>query len=63
MNRYILNVIVPFVMRKRATLNLDRSHPALALFDGFPGQTTDAVLKFLEDSNIRYVLIPLKLYR
>ena len=41
-----LCMVVPFVTQKRATLNLDRSHPALALFDGFRGQTTDAVLKF-----------------
>ena len=58
MKRYIVNVIVPFVMQKRATLNLGRSHPALALFDGFRGQTTDAMLEILEDSKIRYVLIP-----
>ena len=44
MKRYIEKIIVPFVTKKREVMNLEKSHPALALFDGFRGQTTMEIM-------------------
>ena len=46
---YIDNIILPFVLKERASLDL---HCALVLFDVFKGQCTSKVLKKLEDNNI-----------
>ena len=58
MQRYLERIIIPFVSQKRQFLKLSKSHPALAIFDGFRGQTTDTILNLLKDNNIRYVLVP-----
>ena len=58
MKRYIEKIIVPFVTHKRLTLNLKATHPALAIFDCFRGQTTPAILDLLKMHNIRFVIIP-----
>ena len=58
MKRYIENIIVPFICRKRESLKLQNDHPALALFDSFRGQTTPAILSLLESHNIIPVQIP-----
>ena len=48
MLKYIDEVIVPFVQKKRETLELDENHPALAVFDHFKGQLTKKVTDALE---------------
>ena len=58
MLEYIKEIIVPFVDHKRESLELSKDHPALALFDHFKGQLTEAVTKELEDNFIHSVLIP-----
>ena len=40
MTRYVEKVVVPFISRKRVQLKFDPTHPALAIFDCFKGQTT-----------------------
>ena len=44
MIRYIKKIIVPFVSSKREALKLDPAYPALAIMDGFRGQTTESVM-------------------
>ena len=57
---YIEKVIVPFVERVRSDLGCTEDQPALALFDRFRGQLTEAITKLLESNNIHCVLIPAK---
>ena len=58
MKRHLLKVVVPFLEVKRKALHLDSSHPSLAIFDCFKGQTTPEFYTLLEEHNILlYVLI------
>ena len=50
--------INPYLIRKRAELNLASNQHALCIFDNFKGQLTDEVLNLLEDSNIDVVFVP-----
>ena len=58
MCRYIENIIVPFVNKKRKLLKLRKSHPALAIIDGFQGQTRLGILDLLQENNIITVMVP-----
>ena len=55
---YIQSVIIPYVQRKRKELSLAVTFPALAVFDVFKGQTTDAVFRMLRDNHIYVISIP-----
>ena len=55
---YIKNIIIPYVTKERAWLDLSTNHSALVLFDVFKGRYTPEVLKLLEDNHILYVTIP-----
>jgi len=55
---YLEKIIIPFVNRKRKELCLQDSHPTLAIYDGFCGQTTDAISSLLSSHNIYTVQIP-----
>ena len=59
MQRYLERIIIPFVSQKRQFLKLSKSQPALAIFDGFHGQTMDTILNLLKDNNIHYVMCKL----
>ena len=56
--RYVEKIIVPFLNEKRTALKLNRSHPALAIFDYFHGQTTPDFYSPLKQYNIIPILIP-----
>ena len=58
MKRYVEKIVVPFLSQKREALKLAKSHPALALYDCFRGQTTDEFKSPLEKHNIVTVPIP-----
>ena len=58
MKRYLLKVIVPFINSKRNSLKLSPTHPALAIFDCFRGQTTPDFYQLLQQHNICYVIVP-----
>ena len=58
MKRYIDKIIVPFITKKREALKLGKSHPALAIFDGFRGQTTPVIKSLLQRHNIISVQVP-----
>ena len=58
MNQYLKNVIFPYVERARARNELPSDSPALGIFDNFKGQTTDDILKQLEDNSIHVVRLP-----
>ena len=55
---YIEKILNPYLIRKRAELNLASNHHALCIFDNFKRQLTDEVLKLLKDSNIDIVFVP-----
>ena len=54
----IENILNPYLIHKRAKLNLASNQHALCIFDNFKGQLTDEVLKLLEDSYIDIVFVP-----
>ena len=56
--KYIGDIIVPFVNRKREELDLEDDHAALTIFDHFKGKLTDKIRKCLEHNHIHSVLIP-----
>ena len=45
----IITVIAPYMNQKRRHLGLDLKHIGLVILDEFKGQTTEKVLKLLED--------------
>lgn len=55
---YVEKIFIPYVQSKREELGLDATHPALAIFDEFNGQTTDTVYNLLEKNDIYYVIVP-----
>ena len=57
MKRYI-EVIISFIVHKREALKLEKTYPALEIFDGFQGQTTPDILSLLEKHCITAVLVP-----
>ena len=60
MLQYIRDVTVPFVDSTRQCLELPENQPALAIFDHFKGQLTEAITTELEDNFIHSVTIPPK---
>ena len=56
MQRYVEQIIVPYIDKKRQDLDLEKSHTALVLFDRFRGHTTATIESMLQ-KNIA-VLIP-----
>ena len=58
MQRYIEQIIVPYIDKKRQDLDLEKSHTALVLFDCFRGQTTATIESLLQKNNIVAVQIP-----
>ena len=58
MTRYVKEIVVPFLSQNRETLKLAKTHPAVAIFDCFKGQTTLGILTLLERHNIIPIHIP-----
>ena len=58
MRRYIDNIIVHFVIKRRKEWKLKETHPAAAIFDNFQGQTTAAILSHLKSHNIMPIQLP-----
>lgn len=55
---YVEEIIIPYLQAKKRHLALPETHSSLLIFDEFNGQTTDAVLKLLQDNIIMYVFVP-----
>ena len=58
MKRYVEKIIVPFVTQKRKALKLEASYPAITIFDGFKGQTTNDIRALLNSHNIIPMQLP-----
>ena len=56
--QYMREVIVPFVDGIRQHLDLPDDQPALAIFDHFKGQLTEAITAELDKNGIHSVIIP-----
>ena len=59
---YLEKIFLPYVKSKREELGLSATYPALAIFDEFNGQMTDAVFSLLEKNHI-YCYHATKLHR
>ena len=55
---YVEEIIIPYLQAKKRHLALPETHSSLLIFDEFNGQTTDAVLKLLQDNHIMYIIVP-----
>ena len=55
---FIQKIIVPFVTQKRKALKLEASYPAITIFDGFKGQTTNDIRALLNSHNIIPMQLP-----
>lgn len=55
---YAQKIFLPYVNHKRKELGLDETHPALAIFDEFKGQTANAIFNLLTTNNVYYVIVP-----
>ena len=51
MKGYFEQTILPYINKKTEDLKLDKTHPALLIFDNFKGQCTKSSLTFLDDKN------------
>ena len=58
MMRYIDKIILPFVNEQRRKLKVPSTSPAVAIFDNFRGQTTDAILSRLRSHDIVPIQLP-----
>ena len=58
MTEYVDNVLNPYIVEKRRSLNLSQDYPALVIFDNFKVQCTSAFLTQLDHNNINVVLVP-----
>ena len=58
MKEYIELIVLPYIRQTRKELGLSDTHPALAIFDVFKGQTTEAIYDILDQNNIFVVKIP-----
>ena len=58
MSNYISKIIVPFVKNKRKELEKTDDQVALAIFDKFKGQITQACADLLSRNNILCILVP-----
>ena len=58
MLRYLDKVIVPFITKKQAELNLACDHLALAIFDVFRGQRTERFFAALKQQHIEVEFVP-----
>ena len=56
--QYIEKILLPFIVKEKANLKLESSHPALVLFDCFRGRTTEEIKAMLLKNNIISIQIP-----
>ena len=55
---YIKLVIVPYMTETRKRLDLSPTHTGLVILDAIKGQTTQKVLRLLEEYHLMYVMVP-----
>ena len=58
MERYLDNILLPYITTTRAKCKLDATQPALVIFDTFRCQCTERILSKLEENSVRVVIIP-----
>ena len=55
---YVKLVIVPYMAEIRKKLALSQTHTGLMILDEFKGQTTQKILRLLEEYHLMYVIVP-----
>ena len=58
MKEYVEAVILPYISRQKADLNLPDDQGSLVIFDNFKTQITSSILTLLDSYYINVVLIP-----
>lgn len=58
MIHYVEKILLPYIRAKRKNLLLGLTYPALVIFDNFSAQTTENVIKLLEDNHVRMAMVP-----
>ena len=56
MKEYIELIVLPYIQQTQKELGLSDTHPALAIFDVFKGQTTAAIYDILDQNNIIFLV-------
>ena len=57
MKDYIVQLLVPYITKKREELKLPCDYRALVIYDKFKGQCTPVILELLEQNNIDIVFV------
>lgn len=55
---YLDKILLPYIDRKRSDNKLDKTHPALVIYDTFRGQCTQKTREKLETNNVHVVIVP-----
>ena len=58
MIQYVERILLPYVKAKRRELQLSLEHPALVIFDNFSAQTTERIVKLLDNNHICIAMVP-----
>ena len=58
MLRYVENIVIPFINKKRKQLKLSPSHKALVIFDVYKAHRDQKIFTLLEENNIFYRFVP-----
>lgn len=57
MEDYLDKILLPYIDRKRSDNKLDKTHPALVIYDTFCGQCTQKILEKLEENNVHVTIV------
>ena len=58
MEDYLDKILLPYIDRKRSENKLDKTHPALVIYDTFRGQCTQKILDKLETNSVHVTIVP-----
>ena len=58
MEDYLDKILLPYIDRKRSDNKLDKTHPALVIYDMFRGQCTQKIFEKLEANNVHVAIVP-----
>ena len=57
MEDYLDKILLAYIDRKRSDNKLDKTHPALVIYDTFHGQCTQKILEKLEENNVHVTIV------
>ena len=57
MEDYLDKILLPYIDRRRSENKLDKTHPALVIYDTFRAQCTQRILEKLETNNVHVTIV------